>query len=88
MTLRERDSSPPVSLSVGEQLSHPAQAVLITALLRPDLEERGIHSQAVRPAEIDLPCRSCLARSCSCRVAWRRLCAISWRWPQRISYAG
>lgn len=23
-------------------------------------------------AEIDLPCRSCLARSCRCRVAWRR----------------
>jgi len=42
MSLRERDSSPPVPLSVGKHLSHPAQAVLIAALLRPDLEERGI----------------------------------------------
>ncbi|AIL09009.1 hypothetical protein DP16_3980 [Stenotrophomonas maltophilia] len=42
MSLRERDSSPPVPLSVGKHRSHPAQAVLIAALLRPDFEERGI----------------------------------------------
>ncbi len=46
MSLRERDSSPPVPLSVGKHLSHPAQAVLIAALLRPDLEERGIPGSA------------------------------------------
>ena len=42
MSLRERDSSPQVSLSAGEQLSHPAQAALIAARPEPDLEEGGI----------------------------------------------
>lgn len=40
MSLRERDSYSAVSLSVGESLTHPAQAVLIAALLWPGSEEQ------------------------------------------------
>ena len=36
-----RDSSPPVALPIGGHLSHPTQAVLVAALLRPDFEEGG-----------------------------------------------
>jgi len=68
MNLRERDSSPTVPLPIGEQLSYPAQAVLIAALLRPDLEERGIPG-SVSWAPLDLAREAGYSRMTASRVA-------------------
>lgn len=67
MSLRERDSSPPVSLCVGERLSHPVQAVLIAALLRPDLEGRGI-PRSVPWAPLGLARDACYSHMTASRV--------------------
>ncbi|KAG1256203.1 hypothetical protein G6F68_009883 [Rhizopus microsporus] len=68
MSLRERDSSPRVRTSAGERLSHPAQAVLIAALLRPDLEERGIPG-SVPWVPLDLAREAGYSRMTASRVA-------------------
>ncbi|HDS1545984.1 TPA: hypothetical protein QEL09_002369 [Stenotrophomonas maltophilia] len=68
MNLRERESSPPVPLPIGEQLSHPAQAVLIAALLRPDFEEHGIPG-SVTWAPLDLAREAGYSRMTASRVA-------------------
>lgn len=68
MSLRERDSSPRVLTSAGERLSHPAQAVLIAALLRPDLEERGIPG-SVPWVPLDLAREAGYSRMTASRVA-------------------
>ena len=68
MSLRERDTSPPVPLPVGEQLSHPAQAVLIAALLRPDFEERDIPG-SVQWSPLDLAREAGYSRMTASRVA-------------------
>lgn len=68
MSLRERDTAPPVSLPVGEQLSHPAQAVLIAALLRPDFEERDIPG-SVQWSPLDLAREAGYSRMTASRVA-------------------
>lgn len=68
MILRERDLSPPVSLSVGGKLSHPAQAVLIAALLRPGLEKRGIPG-SVSWAPLELAREAGYSRMTASRVA-------------------
>lgn len=68
MSLRERDSSPRVITSAGERLSHPAQAVLIAALLRPDLEERGIPG-SVPWVPLDLAREAGYSRMTASRVA-------------------
>lgn len=79
MSLRERDSSPPVPLSVGRHLSHPAQAVLIAALLRPDFEERGIPG-SVPWVPLELAREAGYSRMTASRVArepWR----LTWSAP-------
>lgn len=68
MSLRERDRVPPVSLPIGEQLSHPAQAVLIAALLRPDFEERDIPG-SVQWSPLDLARHAGYSRMTASRVA-------------------
>lgn len=68
MSLRERDTAPPVSLPVGERLSHPAQAVLIAALLRPDFEERDIPG-SVQWSPLDLAREAGYSRMTASRVA-------------------
>ncbi|MNU68595.1 hypothetical protein D3C71_579640 [compost metagenome] len=78
MNLRERDSSPPVPLSVGKQLSHPPQAVLIVvliaALLRPDVEERGIPT-SFPWTPLDLACDAGYSRMTASQVAREQVAA-------------
>lgn len=57
-----------LSLSVREPLGHPAQAVLIAALLRPDLEEHGILT-GVPWAPLDLARGAGYSRMTASRVA-------------------
>ncbi len=66
--LRERDTSPPVPLPIGEWLSHPAQAILIAALLRPDLEVRDIPG-SVHWSPLDLAREAGYSRMTASRVA-------------------
>ena len=66
--LRERELSSPVVLPSGAQLSYPAQALLIAALLRPDLEECGIPG-SVPWAPLDLAREAGYSRMTASRAA-------------------
>ncbi|MBC9081065.1 MULTISPECIES: hypothetical protein [Stenotrophomonas] len=68
MSLRERDSSPSVPLPLGKQLSHPAQAILIAALLRPDFEEGGMPG-SVQWSPLELAREAGYSRMTASRVA-------------------
>lgn len=68
MSLRERQAFPPMTQTIGKHLSHPAQAVLIVALLRPDFEEGDI-PRSVQWSPLDLAREAGYSRMTASRVA-------------------